>query len=65
VSVAELIEQIKALPPAELETVRRFLLNSEPPLAAGAVKYLDPEEARVIGEKVMEKHQELFRRLAQ
>ncbi len=66
VSASELIEQIKALPPAELEVVRNFLLNGERNSStASGVKYLDREEARALGDKVMEKHDELFRRLAE
>ena len=65
-SAAELIEQIKTLPPAELEKVRNFLLEgaSQVPREQQA-KYMDRENARKLGEKVMEDNAELFRKLAQ
>lgn len=63
-SAAELIEQIKALPPGEQEIVRNFVLNGEGAPSA-PVKYLDREEARALGSKIMEEQSELFRRLAQ
>ena len=65
-SAAELIEQIKALPPADLEEVRSFLLNGRVEDKDGAkVSYLGRQEARVLGDKIMERHDELFRKLAQ
>ena len=66
-SAAELIEQIKALPPEEIEQVRQFLLNgnSSSAGASGSVKYLDREEAAKLGRKVMEENEDLLRRLAQ
>lgn len=65
-SAAELIEQIKALPPTELEIVRNFLLNGEPEVARNQeLKYLDRDKARRLGEKVMEENTDLFQRLAQ
>ena len=66
-SAAELIEQIKALPPEEIEQVRQFLLNgnSSSAGASGPVKYLDREEAAKLGRKVMEENEDLLRRLAQ
>ena len=65
-SAAELIEQIKILPPGELEKVRNFLLEGAPRAQAEQeVKYMDRESARKVGEKVMEKHDELLRKLAQ
>ena len=65
-SAAELIEQIKTLPPAELEKVRNFLLNGESEAQRDQeLKYIDPETARRLGEKVMATNAELLRRLAQ
>ena len=66
VSAAELIEQIKALPPEEQEVVRNFVLNGDHgPAVESGLKYLDREEARALGAKIMEEQDELFRRLAQ
>ena len=65
-SAAELIEQIKALPPAELEIVRNFLLDGAGETECSQeTKYLDRESARRLGEKVMDENSDLFRRLAQ
>lgn len=65
-SAAELIEQIKTLPPAEVEIIRNFLLNGPPSAQRDEeFKYMDRESARGLGEKVMEDNAELFRRLAQ
>ena len=63
-SVAELIEQIKALPPAELEKVRRFLLKDDPKSGA-SVQYATDEVFNQSAERVFEKHDELLRKLAQ
>jgi hypothetical protein len=62
-SVAELIEQIKALPPDELEVVRSFVLNGE--TEAQAIRYIDRDRARSLGGKILDENEELFRRLAQ
>ncbi|MDQ6624764.1 MAG: hypothetical protein M3Y69_01295 [Verrucomicrobiota bacterium] len=63
-SAAELIEQIKALPPAELEIVRDFVLdtaaNKLPP-----AKYATDEQFDAAAARVFEKHTELLRKLAQ
>jgi hypothetical protein len=65
-SVAELIERIKALPPDELEEVRSFLMNGEAEgEPASQIRYIDPERARQLGEKIMSENEDLFRRLAQ
>lgn len=62
-SAAELIEQIKALSPAELEEVRSFLLNGEgaqrPP-----VQYISKEKFKVAADHVFEVHGDLLRKLA-
>lgn len=66
VSAAELIEQIKALPPAELEMVRNFLLNgSEQDAADSPLEFVARERAQALGGKVMDENEELFRKLAQ
>ena len=62
-SVAELIEQIKALPPEELEVVRSFVLNRE--AESQDIRYIARDEARSLGEKIFDDNAELFRRLAQ
>lgn len=65
-SAAELIEQIKALPPAELEMVRNFLLNGGvDPAGSHEVKYAPDEQFSQAAARVFEKHDELLRKLAQ
>ena len=64
-SAAELIEQIKALPPAEVEMVRRFLLNGEAESGAPAARYASDEEFDQAARRVFEKHDDLLRKLAQ
>ncbi len=65
-SAAEVIKQIQALPPEEQDLVRQFVLNGE-----GAddrrseIRFVDRATARVVGERIMEENEELFRRLAQ
>ena len=65
VSAAELIEQIKALPPAEVEVIRNFLLNGEAESEAPAVQYAPDAEFDQAAQRVFEKHAELLRKLAQ
>jgi hypothetical protein len=67
VSVIELIEQIKALPPEDIETVRQFILNGDSSHSARQqeIRYIDPKTARGVGQKIMSENEELFRRLAQ
>ena len=65
-SAAEVIAQIRSLPPAEFEIVRNFLLNGAVgPEQAEDVKHLDHEKARLLGGRIMEENEELFRKLAQ
>lgn len=61
-SAAELIEKIKALPPAELAEVRNFLLNGA---GSSEVKYASNEEFEAAAGRVFETHDELLRKLAQ
>jgi len=66
VSAAELIEQIKTLPPAEVEIIRNFLLNGEVDSADSRnVKYAPDEQFSQAAARVFEKHDELLRKLAQ
>lgn len=64
-SAAELIEQIKALPPAELEIVREFLLNGQVRSEQAEARYVSDEGFDQAAGRVFEKHDELLRRLAQ
>ncbi|MDQ2658899.1 MAG: hypothetical protein M3Y03_00595 [Verrucomicrobiota bacterium] len=60
--MAELIEKIKALPAAEQAQVREFVLNGE---GEAPTEFLNRDEARALGGRIMEENEELFRRLAQ
>ena len=65
-SAAEVIEQIKTLPPAELEIVRDFLLNGGVDSAGSRdVKYASDDQFNQAAARVFEKHDELLRKLAQ
>jgi hypothetical protein len=72
-SAAEIIEQIKALPPEERREVSQFVLehidskqdsSAEPPQAA-AVRYATDEQAHAAGVAVVAEFPETFRRLAE
>ena len=62
VSAAQIIEEIKALPPAERTQVIEFVtqLNQQP-----EVRYMDKETFRAAADEVFAKHGELLRRLAE
>jgi len=63
--VAELIEEIKALPPAEMEIVREFFLKGESRDNQPEKRYVSDEEFNQATSLVFEKHDELLRKLAQ
>lgn len=66
VNAAELIKQIEALPPAELEIIRNFIVNGATPAGeARDVKYASDEQFNEAATRVFEKHDELLRKLAQ
>jgi hypothetical protein len=65
-SAAEIIEQIKALPPDEQREVSRFVRNlTEPDTSAPGIRYATDEEARAAGDAVVAEFPETFRRLAE
>ncbi len=63
-SAAELIEQIKALSPADLEIVREFVLNGQIRSGQGEVRYVSDEGFDQAAGGVFEKHDELLQKLA-
>jgi hypothetical protein len=66
VSAAELIEQIKALSPAESEIIRNFVLNGGADSQESRdIKYMSDEKANQAAARVFQEHDELLRRLAQ
>lgn len=65
-SVAELIEQIKALSHEEQAAVREFLLHGESGLQQpGGINYIHEEHFRAVADRVFEGHRDLFRKLAE
>ena len=65
-SAAEIIEQIKVLPPEGQAEVCAFVHKleaegSEP----GKGRYMDPAKAARIADKIFTEHAELFRKLAE
>jgi len=63
-SAAEIIEQIKALPTDEKRKVTEFIreLDAKGP---EMVHYISRDRAREASARIFEKHDELFRKLAQ
>lgn len=64
-SAAEIIEQIKALPPQDRRVVLEFARNAEPIASAPSVHFASDEAARAASDRVFAKHKELFKRLAE
>jgi hypothetical protein len=61
VSAAEVIEQIKALPPAEQKIVVQFVQE----ISNGhQVRYMDEQTFNAAVDKVFKEHSELLRKLA-
>jgi hypothetical protein len=63
-SATEVIEMIKKLPPEEQAEVREFVRRTETPPASDAAKTMDKQGIE-IGRAYIERHPELFRKLAQ
>lgn len=59
-SAAEIIEQIKALPSAEVEVIRHFLSEH-----SEEVRHLDTRKALEISAGIFDRNVDLFRKLAQ
>lgn len=65
-SAAEIIEQIKALPPEEQKQVSRFVRSLRMEEASEPVfRYATDEQARAAGDAVVAEYPETFRRLAE
>lgn len=64
-SASEIIEQIKALPPAEQEEVRAFVTQLPPKHGPGQVLYASEAAVAEAGERIANRYPELFRKLAQ
>jgi hypothetical protein len=64
-SVAEIIEMIKKLPPSEQAEVIAFAEEVKSKNRDSQVNYLPADEAERIADQIFEQNKELFRRLAQ
>jgi hypothetical protein len=64
-SAAEIIEQIKALPPEEQREVSRFVRGLASPDENRTVRYASDEQARLAGDAVVAEFPGTFRRLAE
>ncbi|MEP6955947.1 MAG: hypothetical protein ABI883_03915 [Chthoniobacterales bacterium] len=62
-SALEVIEQIKTLPPAELQQVREFILSEggESP----RIRYIPKEKFKAATAEVFQEHADLMRKLAE
>jgi len=67
VNTAEIIEQIKRLPPSEHARVIEFLSTMAVPvgLPTRSIRCASKEVVRAAGEKVLTQHSELFEKLAE
>jgi RNase H-fold protein (predicted Holliday junction resolvase) len=64
-SAAEIIEQIKELSAEDKAKVAEFLRDLAANRDGSEIKYVDPEKASVIADRVFEENADLFRKLAQ
>ena len=65
-SAAEIIEQIKQLPPDEKQAVREFCIaEADKERAVPTLKYVDRKELERTSAEIFKKHERLFRKLAQ
>lgn len=64
-SAQEIIEQIKALPAPERAAVADFVRHLEPGESAlPKVSYIDPAKVEANADKMFDRYDELFRKLA-
>ena len=67
-SALEVIEQIKALPPAEKAQVVDFVRKMQAEMASETGKtihYASPDEVKLAGNRVVKQYESVFRRLAE
>jgi len=64
-SAAEIIEQIKQLPPEELRVVKQFVNADARGSSSVGVEYINREDLERSAKQIFSEHQELFRKLAQ
>ncbi len=64
-SAVEVIAIIDTLPLAEQQRVREYLEKKTPVAGSDGVRRMDLAKAKAIGEGIFDRHDELFRKLAQ
>ena len=64
-SAAEIIEQIKRLPPEEKQVVREYIRSEERGVAGEGVEYVDRKDLERTAKEIFKEHEQLFRKLAQ
>jgi len=66
-SAAEIIEQIKVLSPEERQQVADFIRATKlnEPALTGSARYADDHEFAAVVERIFDKHDELFKKLAE
>jgi hypothetical protein len=64
-SAMEVIAIIDTLPLAEQQQVREYLEKKNPAIGSDGVRRMDLAKAKAVGEGIFNRHEELFRKLAQ
>jgi hypothetical protein len=64
-NAAEIIEQIKRLPPEEKKEVREFLNGESVDSGEPSVQYIPRADLERSAKEIFKKHETLFRKLAQ
>jgi hypothetical protein len=64
-SAAEIIEQIKRLPPEDKRAVKDFVNSEENAASPSSVEYIDRSALERTAQEIFKEHKELFRKLAQ
>jgi hypothetical protein len=64
-SAAEVIEQIKALPPAEKAQVLDFVRTLPRVDKPVGIEFASDEQAKEAGDRVVKQYEEVFRKLSQ
>ena len=64
-SAAEVIEQIKALPPDEKAELLDFVRTLPQFDKSAGIKFASAEQAKDAGDRVVKQYEEVFRKLAQ
>ena len=63
-SATEVIEQIKALPAKEQAQVLEFTNQLQAKASARQIRFASSKQANAAGDKVVQQHEDVFRKLA-